>query len=29
LMAELAECVEFRPSPTGHGTELHLRFALA
>jgi serine/threonine-protein kinase RsbW len=28
LMAELAESVEFRPSPSGHGTELHLRFAL-
>jgi anti-sigma regulatory factor (Ser/Thr protein kinase) len=28
LMAELAECVEFRPSPSGQGTELHLRFAL-
>jgi serine/threonine-protein kinase RsbW len=28
LMAELAECVEFRPSPTGHGTELRLSFAL-
>jgi anti-sigma regulatory factor (Ser/Thr protein kinase) len=28
LMAELAERMEFRPSPAGHGTELHLRFAL-
>jgi serine/threonine-protein kinase RsbW len=28
LMAELAECMEFRPSPSGRGTELHLRFAL-